>query len=227
MVRRAVLATNHTRGHLDPVSATAAGPAYADRWTPERAGWLWAHTGGTSTSTATTTQPAPGGTPTRVAGLNLSYMRNQNPDPATNPDTDTDADALAELLSREIDAQFGTTDEPPTTTRRHVQGLHLSFMDNQPPVRPAVPLLLSRALDAFEGENVHTETLAAALHTTPEILGRLLPLIGITTHKNAIAINGKQARGYKRDVFQDAADRLTRGDLTAPDEVHRWRPQRP
>src|SRR5581483_1160523 len=43
-VRRAILATNHLRQAtvLDAPSARAAGEDYAQRWSPARAGWLWA-----------------------------------------------------------------------------------------------------------------------------------------------------------------------------------------
>lgn len=41
MVREAVLATNDIRPDLDQLSADAAGDIYAQRWSPERAGWLW------------------------------------------------------------------------------------------------------------------------------------------------------------------------------------------
>ncbi|NEE57286.1 hypothetical protein G3M55_73665, partial [Streptomyces sp. SID8455] len=56
MVRDVVLATNDIRPHLDQASADAGGDIYAQRWTPERAGWLWGAT--------EYTDPEPGNAPT-------------------------------------------------------------------------------------------------------------------------------------------------------------------
>lgn len=122
MVRDVVLATNYIRPHLDQPSAAAAGNIYAQRWTPERAGWLWGAPEYTDPEpgeqptipTQTTTQhtsPPPASAP---SGLNLSYKRRQQP-PAEDPDQ------LAARLMEQIDQEYGTTDEPGTN------GLNLSY----------------------------------------------------------------------------------------------------
>ncbi len=233
-VRRAILATNHLRRStvLDPPSARAAGEDYAGRWSQARAGWLWASLPGADPAgddtTGANTPPGPRPAPGRLpSGLNLTYQRNQPTDgdsTAAPGGGGADADALAAELMRDLDEHFGTTDEP----RAPLAGLNLSYM-RRPQDRPAVPELLTRALAAFDAErdDIHSETLAARLHTTQETLGRLLPMVGVTTHRNSITINGKQARGYKREVFTDAIARLNRGEITAPDEVHTWRPDPP
>lgn len=230
-VRRAILATNHLRRStvLDAPSARAAGEDYGQRWSPARAGWLWAPVPGTDPGEHDArgdTPPGPRPTPGRLpGGLNLTYQRNEpkeGDDTAGSGEGGADADALAAELMRDLDEQFGTTDEPAPRPA----SLNLSYMRAQ---RPAVPELITRALAAFDqgADSIHTETLATRLHTSADTLGRLLPMLGVTSHRNPIRINGEQARGYKRDAFTDAIDRLNRGEITAPEEVHNWRPDPP
>ena len=130
MVRACVIATSDRRPSLDPIALKAAGRIYAERWTPQRAGWLWDapeyqepdvadylagleipddDTPSTRTANARTAGD-------HSTGLNLSYKRRQEPLPAE------DADQLAERLMNEIDQRYGTTDEPGTTS-----GLNLSY----------------------------------------------------------------------------------------------------
>ena len=150
-VRRAILATNHLRqatrldAHLLP---DALREVYQQRWSEPRAGWMWQNT----------TTPAPHGGPqdarpapgTLPGGLNLSYQRNHaepsEPRDTTPAPATPDADALAEELMRELDAKFGTTDEPPTLQPR----LNLSYQRNQNP-DPDGPDWLTAALDAIRG----------------------------------------------------------------------------
>ncbi|MET9436890.1 hypothetical protein [Streptomyces sp. NPDC006551] len=135
MVRDVVLATNDRRSTLDQVSADAGGDIYAQRWSPQRAGWLWGApeyrdpeiTFGDDDNdddTSTSRPAAPRRATSTGGGLNLSYKRNQQPQLP-----DDDADALADKLMQEIDARFGTTDEPTPTP----QGLNLSYKKNTDP----------------------------------------------------------------------------------------------
>ncbi|GAA2484780.1 hypothetical protein GCM10010406_21280 [Streptomyces thermolineatus] len=131
MVREAVLATSARRPTLDKVSADAAGEDYAQRWSPERAGWMWgASTNGTVHAGPAAAAPStrPTSTSSNRPGLNLSYMRKQDAQ---------DADALAAKLMEEIDKQFGTTTEPDRTTT--APGLNLSYKRNQQPAQPPAP----------------------------------------------------------------------------------------
>lgn len=138
MVRACVIATNDWRATADKASAAAAGPEYADRWTPQRAGWLWnareykapaitsehfgddfsaeGSTPATGNDSRRPTQPTlPDGT------LNLSYKRAKKPQ--------EDADELAARFMAEIDERYGTTTEPGTkpTTTPDTGGLNLSY----------------------------------------------------------------------------------------------------
>lgn len=149
-VRRAILATNHIRqstrldAHLLPSSLLEA---YRQRWSPQRAGWLWTTTGpgdvaGTAAAGAPATPPAAGG------GLNLSYQRSRNNQSASEqlPAAGApDADALAAELMRDLDEQFGTTDEPPPQS--NTPSLNLSYMRTNP--SEDGPEWLSAAIDAI------------------------------------------------------------------------------
>lgn len=118
MVRAVILATNAHRPVLDKVSADAASDAYAQRWSQDRAGWLWGDTPAPATPTSSTPRPVRPSTP----GLNLSYQRRE----AEN----LDADELAAKLLRDIDATYGTTEEPGQTPA--APGLNLSYKRDQP-----------------------------------------------------------------------------------------------
>jgi hypothetical protein len=152
-VRRAILATNHIRqqtrldAHLLPSDLREA---YAERWSQARAGWLWNPNTPTTGGDGAPQDQAPAGG-RRSGGLNLSYQRNQpagpdSPDPAQS-DGDAKADALAAELMRDIDARFGTTDEPHTPPRRGSgASLNLSYMREQGEDGPE---WLPQALDAI------------------------------------------------------------------------------
>jgi hypothetical protein len=133
MVRACTIATSDLRPTLDPISLKAAGRIYAERWTPQRAGWLWnapeyevpdpadyladLELGDDDETPAPSTRPTRHDTTSRGdGGLNLSYKRKRQPLP------DEDADELAELLMNEIDQRYGTTDEPGA-----LPGLNLSY----------------------------------------------------------------------------------------------------
>ncbi|RLL70569.1 hypothetical protein D7M15_17875 [Streptomyces sp. Z26] len=127
MAREVALATNDRRPHLDAPSAQAAGEDYAQRWTPERAGWLWNHDAPTGTASTPPTPAGPANPGTESTpdagggdGLNLSY-RNQDDGP--------DIDVLAARFMREIDATYGTTHEPGPDAQDG--GLSLSFHHRQ------------------------------------------------------------------------------------------------
>ena len=117
MARDCTIATSARRPVLDEVSATAAGAVYAQRWSAERAGWLWGADKYRVPSVNAmpveddaedaTSAPRPERRPPAGGGLNLSYMRRE---PAGMPRDE--ADAVVERFMREIDEQYGTTDEP-------------------------------------------------------------------------------------------------------------------
>lgn len=133
MVRACAIATSDRRPTLDQVALKAAGRIYAERWSPERAGWLWdapeyqepdvaqwlADLEVPDDDSTPSAQARHGGT---TNGLNLSYKRKQQPLPAE------DADQLAERLMDEIDQRYGTTDEPGT-----ISGLNLSYKKPKDP----------------------------------------------------------------------------------------------
>ncbi|WTJ25418.1 hypothetical protein OG850_16535 [Streptomyces pseudovenezuelae] len=139
-IREIVAATSERHPALDSVSAKAAGEAYARRWNGDRIAWM----GNPDTTPIPTGQS--GGAGGR-SGLNLSALRDE---PENTPTTTADSgagsevDRLADALMREIDAQFGTTDEPnpstpasrPEREQPERRGLNLSALradDDQAP----------------------------------------------------------------------------------------------
>ncbi|WP_019431911.1 hypothetical protein [Streptomyces sp. AA0539] len=158
MVRDVILATNTTRPTLDTISAEAAGNAYAERWSPERAGWLWNNTAAapaTDLTKPTAPDPDPGGTEQRpaVPGLNLSYKRNE-PQPQSKV-TPQDHDAAVEAFRAQLDAHFPTATDRNTTPP--TSGLNLSYKakrekpepDTAPADVPAGPDWLADAITAI------------------------------------------------------------------------------
>ncbi|MFJ7998906.1 hypothetical protein ACIQ7D_17420 [Streptomyces sp. NPDC096310] len=164
-IRDIVIATSDRHPTLDDISARAAGNAYANRWDTARTAWMRAHT--TTTETGSEPPRTTGRSGNAGAGLNLSSLRTGTP-------TGTgDEDAAVRAFMDEIDAQFGTTPEPPTAdpgtpndpqhkppTQRGT-GLNLSALhDNddtgetgpQDPERgvEAGPAWLADAVDAIE-----------------------------------------------------------------------------
>ncbi len=123
LARDVVLATNHRRPLLDEVSAHAAGEDYSERWSTERAGWLWEdHPGSNSTQPDTGTAQETQSGPREPGGLNLSYRRRENSEP-------DEADAMAARLMQQIEDTYGTTTEPEPTHRPpgRDEGLNLSY----------------------------------------------------------------------------------------------------
>jgi hypothetical protein len=90
----------------------------------------------------------------------------------------------------------------------------------------AVPVLLTRALAAFDDagdDRMHSETLAQALKfgSTNEMAELLRPL-EVRPLASWFMRNNTKARGYARESFVEAAQRVARGDLEVPDEVAEW-----
>lgn len=135
MVRECILATNHLRAELDDISTAAdIDDIYAQRWSAERAGWLWGaaeyrepdvnfgdddeddDSGKTTTSRpAAPRRDTPRRSDSAGDGLNLSYKRQRPQDPLPV----SEADQLADQFMQQIDAKYGTTTEP-------TSGLNLS-----------------------------------------------------------------------------------------------------
>lgn len=79
LARDVVLATAQTRSTgLDGPSARHLGAEYAERWSEERAGWLWNSGASTEGAEGNTPQPKRG-------GLNLSAFRNDDQEPPQPP----------------------------------------------------------------------------------------------------------------------------------------------
>ncbi|CAL9421184.1 hypothetical protein [Streptomyces sp. enrichment culture] len=122
-IRDIVTTTSPRRPTLDGPSVDAAGDAYTRRWDPQRTAWMRNPSHG---STPTPAGPTPQARP--ASGLNLSALRDQPATPAKSEE-----DLLAQRLMEQIDAQFGTTDEPdrphrpnPGESKQPAPGLNLS-----------------------------------------------------------------------------------------------------
>lgn len=162
--REAVIETRALRPTLDPVSLRAAGSAYAERWSQERAGWLWATSPNTAVDPGEPGQaPRPTGTPallpftlgaTRPAA-DTSGAASADDD-AAEPDQD---EAAIERFRQQIDATFETTDEPgsgpvePPAAHRGLLPLNLTATSgrDQAPAGETAPAAdwLPRALAAI------------------------------------------------------------------------------
>ncbi|MFB7312967.1 DNA translocase FtsK [Streptomyces sp. NPDC056192] len=162
MVRDAILATNSRRPSLDRISAEAAGRIYTERWSPERAGWMWGapeyrEPDVTAYLSDIDDEPQPIRTQPKTSrpaatggGLPLSYKRQQ---PADDPDV------LADRLMKQIDDQYGTTEEPAA------QGLNLSYKRTAPEDRIDPRLSFARNLIRAAGtEGLDTRDLWPALN---------------------------------------------------------------
>ncbi|MBA0054030.1 hypothetical protein E0L36_25215 [Streptomyces sp. AJS327] len=110
MVRDVVLATSDRRPTLDEPSARAAGDDYRDRWSRERAGWLYDTDTPTPRTEPTTTETPAGG------GLDLTYKRRQT----------TDEDALIAEFRRQLDEELGDTGQRDQDAQER-PGLNLSY----------------------------------------------------------------------------------------------------
>jgi hypothetical protein len=162
-VRACTIATSDRRPTLDPISLKAAGRIYAERWNPERAGWLWDAPEyqepdvteyladlETDTDDNTPSRSARTDTGDRPSGLNLSYKRKQQPE---------DEDQLAAKFRQELDAMFETAPDPTTPT-----GLNLSYKRKNPdastdPRHTYVRNLIRQAGD----DGIDTQTIWEAL----------------------------------------------------------------
>lgn len=96
------------------------------------------------------------------------------------------------------------------------------------PAAPAqpVPELVRRALAAFDDANddrMHSETLARALGIgTAHDMAELLGLLEIKSLPRGFVRGGKERRGYAREDFAQAADRIASGELAVPEKVVAW-----
>ncbi|SES47111.1 hypothetical protein SAMN04487983_106246, partial [Streptomyces sp. yr375] len=138
-------ATSDLHPTLDPVSAKAAGPAYARRWDTERTAWMHDHP---DTDTGGESADGPAG-----GGLNLSALREPS-----RPGSEEDE--LTRRFREQIDAEFGTAADPhtPDTTppataeggRGGGGGLNLSALrgeQDNPAQRAALAALLAAGPD--------------------------------------------------------------------------------
>jgi hypothetical protein len=90
-----------------------------------------------------------------------------------------------------------------------------------------VPALIRRVLEIFDeagDDRMHSETLAAELGLTPSRLAELLQPVEVRSLRNPIERGGKKARGYAREDFAQAAERIARGELEVPHELAAWTP---
>lgn len=90
-----------------------------------------------------------------------------------------------------------------------------------------VPTLLRRLLavmDDHGADRLHTATLAAALNTTPDVLGTLLPQVGVKALPQPFHHNGNRGRGYSRADLMAVAERIERGEVSVPADVADWPP---
>ncbi|MGA5066160.1 hypothetical protein ACPB9E_20765, partial [Streptomyces exfoliatus] len=162
-----VHATSALHPRLDEASAKAAGPDYARRWDTSRIAWMH-DTLTTPTDHRPTGQTTAGPQgPARPGGLNLSALRD-TPAPAPAAPA-TDEDALAAEFMAQIDAQFGTTEEPAGKDEERPAGLNLSAFriereDNE--ARQAALALLLAAGPEGTGASAIARALADGHGTT-------------------------------------------------------------
>ncbi|MGA4801246.1 hypothetical protein [Streptomyces lavendulocolor] len=125
-IRDIVAATSDRHPTLDPISAKAAGPDYARRWDMARTAWMRDDTPSTSPADApilASDSPA--------VGLSLSALRDEQ-----TPVAETDEEALARKFRQQIDAQFATAPEPPSSDapasgKPPTAGLNLSALRSE------------------------------------------------------------------------------------------------
>ncbi|NEA43513.1 hypothetical protein [Streptomyces sp. SID11385] len=121
-IREIIAATSERHPILDTPSATAAGPAYADRWSAARTKWMGEHT--------PAPQPPDIAADSGRAGLNLSALRDEPTKSEGSPEDD-----LMRRFRAQIDAEFATADDPHTPddpTPRAGGGLNLSALREEP-----------------------------------------------------------------------------------------------
>jgi S-DNA-T family DNA segregation ATPase FtsK/SpoIIIE len=107
----------------------------------------------------------------------------------------------------------------------------LARFNQQPPARPSnpvqtVPPLIVQALAGFDAagaKRFHSEPLVQALgFASAHEMSRLLVQLDVRPLAEAFYIGGQRARGYSREAFAEAAERIAAGDLAVPDEVAEW-----
>ncbi|MFD7653989.1 hypothetical protein ACFV4N_08420 [Actinosynnema sp. NPDC059797] len=191
------------RPALDPVSTRLAGEDYATRW--DRA----AHLVADQTTANHTTQED------------------------TAPDTDPELSTSGpfDLAQLEAGAAVFTTGgqpaadgfnplDPATWPAIDVPGVGTAVAVQPPP-------LLAGLLEVFargDHDRLHTAVLAAEIGTTPTVLGKLLPQIGVQALPNAFYVGPDRNRGYARADLEAAAERIRRGEVAVPAEVAAWAP---
>ncbi|NDZ76179.1 hypothetical protein G3I36_35105 [Streptomyces sp. SID10362] len=150
-IREIIAATSERHPTLDPVSARAAGPAYARRWDSERTVWM---------RDRATTDDA-GTTSTGDTGLRLSAFNRPEQAPVSPEDE------MLRQFREQIDAQFGTAPEPQGPDRDDGPpaggGLNLSALrgeQDSPAQQAALALLL-----AAGREGTGASAIARALST--------------------------------------------------------------
>ncbi|RSS06263.1 hypothetical protein EF913_03805 [Streptomyces sp. WAC04189] len=133
-IREIIAATSDRHPTLDPVSAKAAGPAYARRWDSDRTAWMREQT--TTDDTGTTG--------TAGEGLKLSALSSPEQAPVSPEDE------MLRAFREQIDAQFGTAPEPQAPQRSDgtpaAGGLNLSALrgeQDSPAQQAALALLLA------------------------------------------------------------------------------------
>ncbi|MDQ0386846.1 hypothetical protein J2S54_003666 [Streptomyces sp. DSM 42143] len=133
-IREIIAATSERHPTLDPVSAKAAGPAYARRWDAERTAWM--------RDQATTDDAGTIGT--GDSGLKLSAFNRPEQAPVSPEDE------MLRAFREQIDAEFGTAPEPRAPERSDGPpaggGLNLSALrgeQDSPAQQAALALLLA------------------------------------------------------------------------------------
>ncbi|MEV6181292.1 hypothetical protein [Streptomyces sp. NPDC052015] len=133
-IREIIAATSERHPTLDPVSAKAAGPAYARRWDSDRTAWM--------RDQATTDDAGTIGT--GDTGLKLSALSRPEQAPVSPEDE------MLRAFREQIDAQFGTAPEPQAPAGSDgppaTGGLNLSALrgeQDSPAQQAALALLLA------------------------------------------------------------------------------------
>ncbi|MFF3575899.1 hypothetical protein [Streptomyces mirabilis] len=161
-IRDIIAATSDRHPMLDVVSAKAAGPAYARRWDAERTAWMRDQIAADGAGDASPDVPG---------ALRLSALSEQ----AESPE-----DALARRFREEIDAQFGTTPEPPSPEPvdgpDRPAGLNLSALrgEQDSPAQQAALAALLAAGPEGTGASAIARALADEYGTTRQTVVRWL-----------------------------------------------------
>ncbi|MFI9245823.1 hypothetical protein ACIGXF_25335 [Streptomyces sp. NPDC053086] len=136
-IREIIAATSELHPVLDPVSAKAAGPAYARRWDTDRTAWM--RDQATTDDQAATDDSVAAGTGLRLSALSGSERAPLSPE-----------DEMLRRFREQIDAQFGTAPEPQAPAGSDgppaAGGLNLSALrgeQDSPAQQAALALLLA------------------------------------------------------------------------------------